>query len=81
MTTLEKLQDIIVDQGIDLSSITPESRLKEDLGLDSLDIVELIMAIEEEWCIDVDDDVAYKEIITVSGTVDMIDRLNQEQNL
>ncbi len=81
MTTFEKLQDLIVYQGaIDLSSIKPESRLIEDLGLDSLDLIELSMAIEEEWGIDIDDELIDKEMTTVANTVAMIDRLDAEQN-
>ena len=50
---LEKLQTLIADQlGVDGNSITMDTNFEEDLGVDSLDIVELSMALEEEFDID-----------------------------
>lgn len=50
MTVFERVKKIILDQlGVDESKITPEARFREDLGADSLDLVELIMAFEEEF--------------------------------
>ncbi|MDH5566632.1 MAG: acyl carrier protein, partial [Myxococcales bacterium] len=49
MTTDERVSRIIVDQlGVSLEEIRPESSFIDDLGADSLDIVELVMAMEEE---------------------------------
>ncbi|MGB9621330.1 MAG: acyl carrier protein, partial [Brevinematia bacterium] len=46
----EKVKDLIVDQlGVDASKVTPEASFVEDLGADSIDIVELIMTLEEEF--------------------------------
>ena len=47
---LEKLTDIIVDQlGVDESAVTAEANIQEDLGADSLDVVDLITTIEDEF--------------------------------
>lgn len=52
----EKVQEIIAKElGIDVEKVTKEARLTEDLGADSLDAVEIIMALEEEFNIQVDD--------------------------
>jgi acyl carrier protein len=52
-----KLKEIIVDQiGVRESEIKPSSLLREDLGVDSLDMIEITMAIEEEFGFDVPDD-------------------------
>ncbi len=52
----EKVRDIIASQlNIDKEKVTMESRLTEDLGADSLDAVEIIMTLEEEFDIQVDD--------------------------
>ena len=58
---LEKLSNIVAEQlGMDNGAIKAETMLKEDLKADSLDIVEIIMAIEEEFDIQVDDEDALK---------------------
>lgn len=58
---LEKLSNIVAEQlGMDNGAIKAETLLKEDLKADSLDIVEIIMAIEEEFDIQVDDEDALK---------------------
>ncbi len=55
----EKIKEIIVDElGVDAGDVTLSSSLLEDLGADSLDAVELIMAIEEEFDIEIPDEVA-----------------------
>jgi acyl carrier protein len=57
----EKVRDIIAEQlGIEASEITPESTFVDDLGADSLDIVELIMAFEEEFNMEIPDQEAEK---------------------
>ena len=54
---LEKLQTLIADQlGVDGNSITMDTNFEEDLGVDSLDIVELSMALEEEFDIEIPDE-------------------------
>lgn len=60
-TNEERIKDIIVEQlGVNADQVTPGAKLMEDLGADSLDAVELVMAIEEEFGIEVPDDEAEK---------------------
>lgn len=69
---LEKVQKIIEEQlGIDAKEVKPEAAFIEDLGADSLDIVELIMAMESEFDIEIDDD-EVEEIATVEDAVNYI---------
>ncbi len=57
----QRVKDIIVEQlGVKADQVTPEAKLIEDLGADSLDAVELIMALEEEFGIEVPDEQAEK---------------------
>jgi len=57
----EKVKNIIVEQlGVNEEQVTPEAKFIEDLGADSLDTVELVMAFEEEFSIEVPDDEAEK---------------------
>lgn len=68
----EKIKNIIVEQlGIDESKVTPEASFIDDLGADSLDMVELIMAIEEEIEIEVPEEEA-ENIVTVSDAMNYI---------
>ena len=54
---LDRLKKVIVDQlGVEESEITLESSFIDDLGADSLDIVELIMALEEEFSVEIPDE-------------------------
>ena len=58
---LKKIADILFDQlGVDRDLITPEAKLEEDLGADSLDLVEIIMSVEDEFIIDIPDEHAEK---------------------
>jgi acyl carrier protein len=71
--TLAKLKSIVREQlGIDESKIVPEATFTH-LGADSLDVVELVMAFEEEFDIEIDDDSA-STIQTVQSAVDFIDK-------
>jgi len=57
----EKVKEIIVEQlGVDADEVTTEASFTEDLGADSLDIVELVMAFEEEFGIEIPDEEAEK---------------------
>ena len=68
----EKVKEIIVEQlGVTDTSVTMEASFIDDLGADSLDIVELIMALEEEFDIEIPDADAEK-IVTVGDVVDYI---------
>ena len=72
--TFEKVRAIVVEQlGVDEADVQIDSTFIDDLGADSLDIVELIMAFEEEFEIEIPDDAAEK-IKTVKDTVDYIDK-------
>ena len=67
----EKLKEIIVDQlGVDVDSITADTAL-EDLGADSLDLVELVMTLEDEFNIQIEDD-AKDSLKTVGDVLDYI---------
>ncbi len=57
----QKVSDLIVDQlGVDADSVTPDAYFIDDLGADSLDTVELVMAFEEEFDIEIPDEDAEK---------------------
>ena len=57
----EKVRDIIVDQlGVNAEQVVPEAKFIDDLGADSLDTVELVMAFEEEFSVEVPDEDAEK---------------------
>ena len=68
----DKVKEIIIEQlGVTESSITMEASFIDDLGADSLDIVELVMALEEEFDIEIPDADAEK-VVTVGDVVDYI---------
>ena len=71
-TTFEKVKKIIVEQlGVDEAEVTPEASITDDLGADSLDQVELVMAFETEFNIDIPDEEAEK-IKTVGDAINYI---------
>jgi len=72
-TVSERLKKIIVDQlGVDESEVVPSASFVEDLNADSLDLVELIMSLEEEFKIQISDEDAEK-ITTVQEAEDYIE--------
>jgi acyl carrier protein len=72
MSVEEKVKEIIVDQlGVDEKQVSPEASFMDDLGADSLDTVELVMALEEEFDIEIPDEEAEK-IASVQNAIDYI---------
>lgn len=70
----EKVTEIIVEQlGVSADQVKPESKMIEDLGADSLDAVELVMAVEEEFGIEVPDDEAEK-LISVGDIIAHVEK-------
>jgi len=68
----EKIKEIIVEQlGVDPTQVTPEASFVNDLGADSLDTVELVMALEEEFNLEIPDEEAEK-ISTVGQAIEYI---------
>ena len=74
--TLDRVKKIIVEQlGVEANEVTPEASITDDLGADSLDQVELVMAFETEFGIDIPDEEAEK-IKTVGDAVQKSDNVN-----
>ncbi|MFA5904833.1 MAG: acyl carrier protein [Desulfobacula sp.] len=73
MTVETKIKKVIAEKipGLDIEDILPEASLIEDLGADSLTIVELIMSMEEIFDIEIDDEDAEK-LVTVQDAIDYI---------
>jgi acyl carrier protein len=77
MSTFDKVKEITVEQlSVDEAEVSMDSTFIDDLGADSLDIVELIMAFEEEFNIEIPDETAEK-IRTVRDAVELIDKEKQ----
>ncbi|HLA65487.1 MAG: acyl carrier protein [Chloroflexota bacterium] len=76
-TTFDRLKKLIVEQlGVDEEEVTPQASFVEDLNADSLDLVELIMSLEEEFGMEISDEDAEK-IQKVSDAVDFIEEHQQ----
>lgn len=76
---LEKLTEIIVDQlGVEESAVTPEANFKDDLEADSLDLFELIMAIEEETGVEIPSE-DLESILTVQDVIDYLKNKGVEE--
>ena len=74
----EKVAKIVVEQlGVSEDQVTPEAKFIEDLGADSLDQVELVMALEEEFGSDIPDEVA-ETLTTVGDAINYIESKSQE---
>lgn len=71
--TFDKVKSIVIEQlDVEPDQVTPEANFANDLGADSLDTVELVMALEEEFEIEIPDEAA-EDILTVQAVVDYID--------
>ena len=71
---LDKVVDIVCNQlSVNKEDVTPDSSFVEDLGADSLDTVELVMAFEEEFGLEIPDDEA-ENITTIKSAVDWIEK-------
>ena len=71
-----KVKEIIVEQlGVNADQVTPEAKMIEDLGADSLDAVELVMAIEEEFGIEIPDEEAEK-LTSVADIIAHVEKAN-----
>ena len=69
---LEKIQEIIAEQlNVETSKITAESSFKEDLGADSLDLFELVMALEDEYSVEIPSE-NLEKLTTVSQVMDYL---------
>jgi acyl carrier protein len=76
-TTYERLKKIIVEQlGVDEEEVQPQASFVEDLNADSLDLVELIMSLEEEFGMEISDEDA-ERIQKVQDAVDFIEEHQQ----
>ena len=74
--TAERVKKIVVEHlNVDADKVTENASFIEDLGADSLDTVELVMAFEEEFGIEIPDDAA-ESIVTVGDAVKYIDKAN-----
>ncbi|GAB6124665.1 acyl carrier protein [Humidesulfovibrio idahonensis] len=74
MSVAEKVKGIVVEQlGVSADEVKPEASFVEDLGADSLDLTELIMAMEEAFDIEIDDEDAQK-ILKVKDAIEYIEK-------
>jgi acyl carrier protein len=72
MSVEDKVKKIIAEKlSVDLEEVVPEASFVDDLGADSLDLVELIMSMEEEFDMDISDEDAEK-LVTVQDAIDYI---------
>ncbi len=74
MSVEEKVKNIVAEQlSLDVAEVTNDAHILEDLNADSLDITELVMALEEEFDLEIDDDEAQK-LMKVQDIVDYIEK-------
>jgi acyl carrier protein len=74
VTTFERVKKVVVEQlDVNPDEVTVEASFMDDLGADSLDVVELVMGLEEEFEIEIPDEEAEK-IATVGGAVEYIEK-------
>ncbi|WP_297940539.1 acyl carrier protein [uncultured Campylobacter sp.] len=77
MAIFEDVRDVVVEQlSVNKDAVKRESKIIEDLGADSLDVVELVMALEEKFEVEIPDSDAEK-LITINDVVTYIENLNK----
>ncbi len=70
---LEKIQELVANGlGVDAAGVLPETKFKEDLGADSLDLFELVMAFEEEFGVEIPTE-DLEKMVTVKDVMDYIE--------
>ena len=73
----EKVRDLVAEQlGISPETIKPESNILEDLGADSLDVIEMLMTLEEEYGITIPDE-QISQVKTIKQIVELIEKLKK----
>lgn len=78
MAVEDKIKDLIAEHlGVSMDEVVPEASFIDDLGADSLDIVELVMAIEEEFGLEISDDDAEK-IQTIGDAINYVDERQKD---
>ena len=76
---LEKMREIISEQlNCEAESIQPETSIKEDLGADSLDLFELVMALEDEYSVEIPSE-ELQELTTVGAVIDYLKKIGVEE--
>jgi acyl carrier protein len=74
MSIVDKVKKIIAEKlSVDLAEVVPEASFVDDLGADSLDLVELIMSMEEEFDVEISDEDA-EQLVTVKDAIDYIEK-------
>ena len=76
---LEKMKELIADQlSVDADSITEASSFKDDLGADSLDLFELVLALEDEYSVEIPAE-ELQELTTVGAVMDYLKKIGVEE--